>query len=192
MTGRPVNWTDVRRMHDVHPEWGCADIAAELARRGLVTDYEHGMTHFVRCTFYHLGWRNPKGKAAPGRATWRDVAAMRAGHPDWSCARIAAALQDEGLSTERKHMGAWVRSVFQRHGWANPGSYYPALRNMAKRQALELSPTLRLIHERAIAAVGHPALDREPEPQAPESYVSEKAITRAERRRQILQHGSLD
>lgn len=191
---RPVTWVDVRRMRDIYPAWGCAEIAAELERRQFVTDYEHGMAHFVRCTSYQFGWPNPKGKRAAGRATWRDVAAMRHAHPGWSCKTIADELQADGLSAERKHLTAWVRSVFARHGWANPGSNDPFLRAAATAQALIEHPELLRIRERARELVGQGTdgddADRVDEIAPP--VFSEKMVSREARSNRFRMTGDFD
>lgn len=50
-------------------------------------------------------------------ATWQDIAALRADHPEWGAAQIARELIALGEQTDFADLSGWVRSTFRRRGW---------------------------------------------------------------------------
>lgn len=193
---RPVNWNDVRRMRDVRPDLGCAEIAEQLTARGFVTGGKTTMVAYVSVVFCRRGWSNPKGKTAPGRATWQHVEAVRLAHPTWRCARIAEQLRADGLSADRsqKSVAGWVRATFQRRGWPNPGSYDPLMRLEAEAELLRLRPELLRIRERAREMVGQGERDRDADrvDEIAPPVFSDRALAREERRNRFRMTGDFD
>lgn len=111
---RRATVADVARIRERHPTWGCVRIERALEAKGLRVDWTHPGAWVQGLSDRRL--------IAPRLVLADKIADLHKKRPRWSCARITAQLRADGHGKDHPNLGSYVRMVFQRRGWNNPGT----------------------------------------------------------------------